>query len=178
MEWHGMVATSPWLERTPGQNWKERLLISQNVVSIAMARAAASGRPSVPSLSSGSRRTTGCHVSELFAMLGQPHMLGILSTLLESEPGSLRFTAIQARLQLSPKTLSLRLKTLVEGGFATRHSYREIPPRVEYQATPKLRQLGSLFDLLRAWANENTMHATATVSTVGRVPPRSATAAD
>jgi DNA-binding HxlR family transcriptional regulator len=100
-------------------------------------------------------------------------MLRLLSTLIESGPGSLRFTEIQIRLSMSPKTLSLRLRTLVEGGFATRHAFREIPPRVEYQATAKLLQLSSLFDLLREWSEENTMHATPRVSTVGRVPPRS-----
>ncbi len=110
-------------------------------------------------------------------MLGQPHMLRLLSTLIERGSGSLRFTEIQVGLQLSPKTLSLRLKTLVEGGFVTRHAYREIPPRVEYQATAKLLQLSSLFDLLRAWANENTMHATATVSVIGRIPSRTAVGA-
>ncbi|MCI4373096.1 MAG: helix-turn-helix transcriptional regulator [Thermoplasmata archaeon] len=127
---------------------------------------AAHGAPSGPS------RPAGCNVSELFAMLGQPHMLSILATLIGSGPGSLRFTEIQNRLHLSPKTLSSRLRTLVEGGFATRHAFREIPPRVEYQATAKLVQLGTLFDLLRGWAEENTMHATLTVSVTGKVPAR------
>jgi DNA-binding HxlR family transcriptional regulator len=105
-------------------------------------------------------------------MLGQPHMLRLLSTLIESVPQSLRFTEIQTQLQLSPKTLSLRLKTLVEGGFATRRAFREIPPRVEYQATAKLLQLSTLFVLLRGWSEQNTMHATPSVSIVGRLPPR------
>jgi DNA-binding HxlR family transcriptional regulator len=87
---------------------------------------------------------------------------------------SLRFTELQVRLQISPKTLSLRLRTLVEGGFVTRHAFREIPPRVEYQPTPKLVQLSSLFDLIRAWSAENSMHATPTVSVVGRLPTRPA----
>jgi DNA-binding HxlR family transcriptional regulator len=116
----------------------------------------------------------GCNVSEVFAMLGQPHMLRILAAMNESGVVSLRFTELQVRLQISPKTLSLRLRTLVEGGFVTRHAFREIPPRVEYQPTPKLVQLSSLFDLIRAWSAENSMHATPTVSVVGRLPTRPA----
>jgi DNA-binding HxlR family transcriptional regulator len=107
-------------------------------------------------------------------MLGQPHMLRILAALNESRPKSLRFTEFQERLHLSPKTLSLRLRTLVEAGFVTRQAFREIPPRVEYQATAKLTQLGGLFDLLRGWATENTMHATPMLSMIGRHPPRPA----
>lgn len=110
-------------------------------------------------------------------MLGQTHMLGLLSTLVASGPGSLRFTELQVRLRMSPKTLSLRLRTLVEAGFVTRHAFREIPPRVEYQATTKLVRLSALFDILEAWAEENTLHATPTVSVVGRIP-RSGTLID
>jgi|HubBroStandDraft_1064217.scaffolds.fasta_scaffold141383_2 DNA-binding HxlR family transcriptional regulator len=134
--------------------------------------------PAIPARAPASRgapvRPNGCNVSELFAMLGQPHMLRLLSTLIEARPGALRFTEIQARLEVSPKTLSLRLRTLVEGGFATRRAFREIPPRVEYHPTAKLLQLSSLFDLLREWSEENTMHATSTVSIVGRLPRRAA----
>jgi DNA-binding HxlR family transcriptional regulator len=114
----------------------------------------------------------GCDVSELFALLGQPHMLRLLAVLNESGADSLRFTELQLRLRISPKTLSLRLRTLVEGGFVTRHAFREIPPRVEYQPTAKLVQLNSLFELLRGWATQNTMHATPIVSVIGRHPPR------
>jgi DNA-binding HxlR family transcriptional regulator len=107
-------------------------------------------------------------------MLGQPHMLRILAALNDAQPNSLRFSEFQDRLQLSPKTLSLRLRTLVEAGFVTRHAFREIPPRVEYQATGKLVQLGGLFELLQVWARENTMHATPMLSVIGRHPPRGA----
>ncbi|MCI4342654.1 MAG: helix-turn-helix transcriptional regulator [Thermoplasmata archaeon] len=117
-------------------------------------------------------------MSELFALLGQPHMLRILSALNESDSDSLRFTELQVRLQMSPKTLSLRLRTLVEGGFVTRHAFREIPPRVEYQPTAKLVELSTLFGLLREWATENTMHATPILSVIGRHPSRTTRATD
>jgi|SRR5271155_4569950 len=128
--------------------------------------------PEGPRRRRGAGPPGGCDVSELFALLGQPHMLRILSALNESGSDSLRFTELQVRLQLSPKTLSLRLRTLVEGGFVTRHAFREIPPRVEYQPTAKLVQLSTLFALLREWATENTMHATPILSVIGRHPPR------
>jgi len=152
-----------------------RHLISQSIVIGAMDRKPTGSTHRTSAGTAGDLGRGGCNVSELFSMLGQPHMLRLLSALVESDPASLRFTEIQGRLGLSPKTLSLRLRTLVEGGFVTRRSFREIPPRVEYQATAKLVRLSQLFEILREWAEENTMHATPTVSVVGRMPIRAVT---
>ena len=111
----------------------------------------------------------GCQVGELFAMLGQSHMLRILEVLVTNRGNPMRFTTLQSRLGLSPKTLAQRLRTLVEAGFLTRRSYNEIPPRVEYEVTPKATDLGELFATLVRWAQEHTMTAVPTVSVVGRV---------
>jgi DNA-binding HxlR family transcriptional regulator len=102
-------------------------------------------------------------------------MLGILHTL-SSSTAPLRFRDLQRQLHIPPKTLSQRLRTLVERGFLSRHAYREIPPRVEYAATAKLRELLPMFHELSRWAERNTMTATAVISVVGAVPaarPRS-----
>lgn len=108
-------------------------------------------------------------MGELFAMLGQPHMLRILDVLVSNGGKPIRFTALQDRLGLSPKTLANRLRTLVEVGLLTRHSYNEIPPRVEYEATSKAGDLGELFQLLGRWAHEHTLTTVPTVSVVGKV---------
>jgi DNA-binding HxlR family transcriptional regulator len=112
-------------------------------------------------------------VGELFAMLGQPHMLRILNLLVTNRGTPMRFGAIESQLHLSPKTLAQRLRTLVEAGFLTRRSFNEIPPRVEYEVTPKAIELGELFPVLGRWAEKNTMTAVPTVSVVGRLrgPP-------
>jgi len=96
---------------------------------------------------------TGCQISELFRVLGKTHMLDILYVVMfEGEGGPRRFVDIQNRLEMSPNTLSERLKELVEAGLLTRTAYNEIPPRVDYAASPKARDLGPVFDTLKAWA--------------------------
>jgi DNA-binding HxlR family transcriptional regulator len=117
----------------------------------------------------------GCDVAELFALLGQPHVLNLLHLLVERPGVRLRFSEIEERLGISPKTLSDRLRTLVEAGFLTRHAYSEIPPRVEYEATAKALELGELFPILGRWAQRHTITPVPVVSTVGAVRGRAAT---
>jgi len=51
---------------------------------------------------------------------------------------------------ISSKTLATRLKELEKSGILERHSYSEIPPRVEYKLTSKGQELvKSLIDLLQ-----------------------------
>jgi DNA-binding HxlR family transcriptional regulator len=118
----------------------------------------------------------GCDVAEVFQLLGQSHVLRILHTLVENRGKPMRFSELEGRLGISPKTLSARLRTLVEAGFLTRRAYNEIPPRVEYEATSKALELGELFPIVSRWAKQNTITAVPVVSTVGRLPDR-ATAA-
>ena len=65
---------------------------------------------------------------------------------------------------ISSKTLAYRLQELEKGGILERHSYNEIPPRVEYNLTPKGQELvESVIDLLqwmRKWSNVATTAAT------------------
>ena len=57
---------------------------------------------------------------------------------------------------ISSKTLACRLHELEKGGILERHSYNEIPPRVEYRLTAKGQELvESIIDLLqwmRKWS--------------------------
>jgi DNA-binding HxlR family transcriptional regulator len=57
---------------------------------------------------------------------------------------------------ISSKTLAYRLRELEKGGILERHSYNEIPPRVEYRLTAKGQELvESIIDLLqwmRKWS--------------------------
>jgi DNA-binding HxlR family transcriptional regulator len=61
---------------------------------------------------------------------------------------------------ISSKTLAYRLRELEKGGILERHSYNEIPPRVEYHLTPKGQELvESVIDLLqwmRKWSTTPT----------------------
>lgn len=100
----------------------------------------------------------GCEIQDLFRLLGKSHTLDILHLFVVQEPSeSLRFVEVQNTLKLSPNTLSERLKELVEAGLLSRQAYNEIPPRVDYQATRKARDLDPVFQALIAWARRNDL---------------------
>lgn len=112
----------------------------------------------------------GCQIAELFSMLGRPHMLEILHAFERSKGVPIRFNELRSRLMISPKTLSQRLRALVDAGFLARRAYNEIPPRVEYQPTSKTEELGELFRTLDRWSQRNTLHPVPMISVVGRIP--------
>jgi DNA-binding HxlR family transcriptional regulator len=95
-------------------------------------------------------------------------MLQVLHAFLNEESHPHRFGELQRALGLSPRTLSARLRSLVEAGLLMRRRYSEIPPRVEYEATEKTRELGQLFREMEAWASHNTLSVVPSVSIVGR----------
>ncbi len=96
-----------------------------------------------------------CTLSDLFRLLGERHVPDVIHRVLQEE--SVRFNAIQEDLSMSPNTLSDRLKKLQAAGLVTRHAYQEIPPRVEYRATAKARELATVFDILGHWAGKHTL---------------------
>lgn len=97
-----------------------------------------------------------CPIGDLFRTLGESHVLDILYLTVQGS-GPRRFVELQRELKMSANTLTDRLKGLVEAGLLTRRAYNEIPPRVEYEATPKARELGSLFQVLNDWAQRNSL---------------------
>ena len=69
--------------------------------------------------------------------------------------GNSRFCELERSLEgISPRTLSLRLRALEEEGIVERHTYPEVPPRVEYALTEKGRALVPLIDDMRAYGNK------------------------
>ena len=66
--------------------------------------------------------------------------------------GNRRFCELERSLEgISPRTLSLRLRALEEEGIVERHTYPEVPPRVEYALTAKGEALAPLIDDMRAY---------------------------
>jgi len=55
---------------------------------------------------------------------------------------------------ISPRTLSLRLRALEEQGIVERHTFPEVPPRVEYSLTPKGLAIVPLIDDMRRYGRE------------------------
>lgn len=68
-------------------------------------------------------------------LLGDTPTLMIINTLLY---GTRRFGELRTAMgDVSPKTISQRLKLLEVLGFVRRQAFAEIPPRVEYHLTEK-----------------------------------------
>ena len=69
--------------------------------------------------------------------------------------GRTRFCELERSLAgISPRTLSLRLRALEEEGMVERHTFPEVPPRVEYSLTEKGRALLPLIEDMRAYGKE------------------------
>ena len=69
--------------------------------------------------------------------------------------GRTRFCELERSLEgISPRTLSLRLRALEEEGVVERHTFPEVPPRVEYSLTAKGRALLPLIEDMRAYGKE------------------------
>ncbi|HMD56119.1 MAG TPA: helix-turn-helix domain-containing protein [Solirubrobacteraceae bacterium] len=69
--------------------------------------------------------------------------------------GRARFCELERSLAgISPRTLSLRLRGLEEEGIVERHTFPEVPPRVEYALTEKGRALVPIIDDMRAYGEE------------------------
>lgn len=97
-----------------------------------------------------------CQIQDLFGLLGKPYSLDLLHLVLEQEEPR-RFVEIQNTLGISPKTLTARLREFVDAGLFVRTAYKEIPPRVDYEATEKARQLKPLFSVLSDWSQSHDL---------------------
>ena len=68
--------------------------------------------------------------------------------------GHSRFCELERSLAgISPRTISLRLRALEEEGIVERHTYAEVPPRVEYQLTEKGEALLPIIESMREYGS-------------------------
>lgn len=95
-------------------------------------------------------------MAELLNLLGKKHTIVILHQFAMGE-GPLRFGDLEAAVDIAPNTLSNRLEELTSVGLLTRTAYNEIPPRVEYQATEKARELAPVFWYLGGWTERHDL---------------------
>lgn len=97
-------------------------------------------------------------MAAILKLLGRKYTIAILHHF--SCEGSLRFTDLEEALDIPPNTLSDRLTELTESGFLTRQAYNEIPPRVEYQSTGKVRDLAPVFWYIGEWTERHDLGST------------------
>lgn len=77
--------------------------------------------------------------------------------------GRTRFCELERSLAgISPRTLSLRLRALEEEGIVERHTYPEVPPRVEYALTERGLALLPIVDSLRDYGERWLVASTRT----------------
>ena len=86
----------------------------------------------------------------LIQFLGQKWMIPIIYLFYEHK--ILRYNQIIKTLEMSPKTLSERLKALTDMGIVSKKIFNEIPPHVEYTLTEKGDKLSDIFSKIENWA--------------------------
>ena len=73
----------------------------------------------------------------------------------ELADGRSRFCELERSLAgISPRTLSLRLRALEEESIVERHTFPEVPPRVEYALTEKGRALLPIIEDMREYGED------------------------
>lgn len=85
-----------------------------------------------------------CPIAKTLEVIGTKWTFLIIRDLLIEE--TMRFSDLLKSMNgISPKTLSLRLKTLEDHGILNKKVFPEVPPRVEYTLTDKGKQLEGIF---------------------------------
>ena len=92
-----------------------------------------------------------CPVSRTASVISGKWTILLVRDLAE---GHCRFCELERSLAgISPRTLSLRLRALEEEGIVERHSFGEVPPRVEYALTPKGLALLPIIEDMRSYGS-------------------------
>ena len=94
-----------------------------------------------------------CPIEKTVVLIGNKWSLLILRDLsLAEEP--LRFNQILKSLKINSKTLSIRLKELVDYGIVDKKVFPEIPPRTEYTLTEKGKELNKVLREMEIWSRK------------------------
>lgn len=100
-------------------------------------------------------------MGDLLNLLGKKHTIVLLHQFSTGD-GPLRYSDLEAAVDIAPNTLSDRLEELTDVGLLTRTAYDEIPPRVEYDATEKARELAPVFWYLAVWTTRHDLRQNST----------------
>ncbi len=68
--------------------------------------------------------------------------------------GNRRFDGLQAQTGMSPRSLTLRLNSLIEGEILIKSLYQDSPKRFEYRMTDKGLGLWPVLIMLKQWGDE------------------------
>lgn len=96
---------------------------------------------------------SGARITKTLKTMSSKWTLFILHALCEEKR---RFGQLQRSLgNISPKTLSVRLKELEKAGIVKKHVFAEVPLHVEYSLTARGTKLKAIFSDLETWGKEN-----------------------
>jgi DNA-binding HxlR family transcriptional regulator len=99
-----------------------------------------------------SNGTLACNVEKALDIIGGKWSFLIIKHLFD---GTMRFGAIRKALHnISPKTLTMKLRVLEDRGVLTRKMYASIPPNVEYTLTAKGQDMKTMIEAMRAWGEK------------------------
>jgi DNA-binding HxlR family transcriptional regulator len=92
----------------------------------------------------------GC-VAEALSVIGNKWTALII---LELAKGPARFSILETKLKIGPRTLSQRLDELEQKQMITKQCFAEVPPRVEYTLTNKGKDLIPVLKSMAAWGDK------------------------
>ena len=105
----------------------------------------------VNELSINCKNNVVCSIEKALNILNGKWTFLIIKNLFE---GTKRFGELRKSLnEISPKTLTERLKELERNGVILRVVYPTIPPKVEYSLTEKGRSLDTIIKEMKIWGS-------------------------
>jgi DNA-binding HxlR family transcriptional regulator len=140
------------------------MTITDAALQTAAALRASAGAPitdhsHVPSSACSTDNPASAVIRDVLSRVGDKWSLLVIG-LLHDRP--MRFTALQRQVDgISHRMLTQTLRNLERDGLVSRTAYAEVPPRVEYAATPLGRSLAEPVLGLVGWAAANHTEITA-----------------
>lgn len=94
-------------------------------------------------------------IDGLMTMVARTHAMGVIVQV--DTEGPIRYSDVKDPLDATiDSAISSRLQELQEAGLEERHSYEEIPPRVEYSLTPPGHELAECLRPIREWGGRDS----------------------
>lgn len=91
-----------------------------------------------------------CPMPDIAKLIGGKWKLIVLQILIFK--GTKRFNELRRMIDgITQTMLTSQLRALEKDGFVTRKVYAEVPPRVEYSATPRAIALTEMFHAMHKW---------------------------
>lgn len=92
-----------------------------------------------------------CPIATMTALIGDHCTVLIVRDLLI---GPKRFKELEHSLEISTRTLTIKLQKLEEEGMIIKKRFDEMPPRVEYSLTKKGKDLGMITTAMKKYGEK------------------------